>query len=606
MSHYPPVGVFREKDGSWICRVWAPEKERVEIILLEEKDRRVLTLEEEELGYWSATLGDLLPGTRYLFRLDGKDEFPDPASLSQPEGVHGPSEVVDRTFDWTDEDWKGMARGDMIIYELHTGTFSSRGDFRGVIDRLDYLAELGINSIELMPVAQFPGTRNWGYDGVFPFAVQNSYGGLAGLKALVDAAHSRGIAVLLDVVFNHTGPEGSYLNAFAPYFIDKYKSPWGPVVNLDGPLSYGARGYFLQNALLWLDECRIDGLRLDAVHAMYDSSALHFMQELKEAVQEVEERTGGRKLLIAELDLNDPRYISPIERGGYGLGAQWVDEFHHALHAVLTGETSGYYSDFGKISQLQKSFLDTYVYTGQYSKHRKRYFGVPVKNDLDQFVVFSQNHDHTGNRMMGERLSALVSFEALKLAAGAVLLSPYIPLLFMGEEYGEKNPFLYFISHESEELVEAVRKGRKEEFSYFNWENEPPDPFATETFRRSAPCWNCEVDHHAVLLSFYKTLIRLRKRLPCLRAPARDSLYVYPSPGENLVAFERKLGEEQVLVVMNFGREMAEFTTDRFGGKKMLDSSDAEWMGEGKTSVNETPHGLSMQIVPLSILAFQK
>lgn len=603
--HYPPVGVFRQGDGSHTFRVWAPGKKSMELVILAAGNPSYQELQHDGYGYWTAIVQNVNYGTRYRYRVDGENEFADPASLSQPEGVHGPSEVIDLQFTWHDEDWRGVSRGDMIMYEVHTGTFSNEGNFEGIIKRLDHLKQLGINAIELMPIAQFPGSRNWGYDGAFPFAVQNTYGGAIQLKKLVNAAHLAGIAIILDVVYNHTGPEGSCFHAYGPYFIEKYKSPWGPVVNLDDEWSFGVRSYFIQNALLWLDEFHIDGLRMDAVHAMFDNSALHFMEELKLGVKEIEQRTGKRKILIAELDLNNPRYINAPGKGGFGLDAQWVDEFHHALHAVLTGETSGYYSDFGDIKHLHKAFRDTYVYTGEYSQHRRRNFGVPVNNDFDQFVVFSQNHDHTGNRMLGERLSALISFDGLKMAAAATILSPYIPLLFMGEEYGEKNPFLYFISHEDEELVAAVRKGRKEEFSYFNWEADPPDPFARETFQKSFPCWNCEENQEATLLSFYRKLIALRKELPAFRATSRESLLLHPLQ-HNTIAYDRYHASGNVLVVMNFGKEIDEFTLPLSTGRKILDSSAIEWSGSGECSMKEYPGKKVLVLNPLTVTVFEK
>ena len=333
----------------------------------------------------------------------------------------------------------------MIIYELHTGTFSPAHDFEGILQRLDYFVELGITAIELMPLAQFPGDRNWGYDGVFPFAVQHSYGGAAGFRRLVDAAHAKGIAVIVDCVYNHFGPEGNYLGQYGPYFTDKYKTPWGDALNFDDAWSDGVRNYFLQNARMWLEDFQVDALRLDAVHAIKDFSAITFLQELRQLAAEIERTTGCKKLLIAEMDLNDPRYINPPDKGGYGLNGQWIDEFHHALRTLLTGDRSAYYEDFGTIEQLEKAFRHTYVYDGIYSAYRKRHFGGHAGNNpYDQFIVFAQNHDQVGNRALGDRLTNILSFEQLKLAAATVLLSPYVPLLFMGEEYGERRPFQFF------------------------------------------------------------------------------------------------------------------------------------------------------------------
>jgi maltooligosyltrehalose trehalohydrolase len=390
--------------------VWAPEQKNVEI-LLHNNNKSSIPLQQDERGFWKAVLGDVAEGTLYTYRLGGGKEFPDPASRWQPQGVHGPSAVVPGYFEWADHEWKGMPLREMIIYELHVGTFTSAQTFDGVITKLPYLKELGINTIELMPVAQFPGSRNWGYDGVFPFAVQHSYGGATGLKRLVNEAHRSGIAVILDVVYNHLGPEGNYFGEFGPYFSDKYKTFWGSAINFDNAYCDAVRQFFIQNACMWLDEFHIDGLRMDAVHAIWDFSARHFIEELVEQVRRLERQSGRRKILIAELDLNNPRYINPPERGGYGMDGQWIDEFHHALHALITGETDGYYEDFGKVEHLKKAFTDSYVYTGEYSAHRKKNFGVSArKNRYSQFVVFAQNHDQVGNRLLGDRLTHHLSF----------------------------------------------------------------------------------------------------------------------------------------------------------------------------------------------------
>ncbi len=328
---------------------------------------------------------------------------------------------------------------------------------------------IGVNAIELMPVVQFPGSRNWGYDGVFPFAVQHSYGGARGLQTLVDICHQKGIAVVLDVVYNHLGPEGNYLGAYGPYFTDKYNTPWGNALNFDDAWCDGVRQFFIENVLMWFRDFHVDALRLDAVHAIKDFSAVHILREIKMHVNQLTKETGRTHHLIVELDLNDPKFINPLEEQGFGMDAQWIDEFHHALRVTATGESTGYYSDFTGISHLAKAYQDAYVYDGQYSPHRFKKFGLKAENHPgQQFIVFSQNHDQVGNRMLGERTSQLVSLEMQKLMAGAVLVSPYLPMLFMGEEYAEPNPFLYFVSHTDPDLVEAVRKGRKAEFAAFH------------------------------------------------------------------------------------------------------------------------------------------
>jgi maltooligosyltrehalose trehalohydrolase len=590
---YPNVGANYKKDTT-VFTVWAPGRKKVELMLAGASTHAML---QDDRGYWSVTVPGIAAGQLYKYRLDNEKDFPDPASRHQPEGVHGPSAVTDTFFEWTDNGWKGIAMADMILYELHVGTFSTAGNFDGVIEKLDYLKELGITAIELMPVAQFPGERNWGYDGVYPFAVQHSYGGIDGLKRLVNEAHRKRIAVVLDVIYNHLGPEGNYFAQFGPYFTEKYKTPWGGAFNFDDAYCDGVRNYFWQNALMWLDEFHIDGLRLDAVHAIWDFSARHFIAELKSKVNELENRTGRKKILIAEFDLNNPRYISPPAKGGYGLDAQWIDEFHHALHSVVTGEVNGYYEDFGQVIQIAKSLRDSYVYTGQYSKHRKKHFGaMPADNPYSQFVIFAQNHDQVGNRLAGNRISTQVSFEVLKLIAATVLLAPQAPLLFMGEEYGEKNPFRFFIHHSDEELVEIIRKGRKEEFHYFNWEGDVPDPQSEETFLQCKLSWQYDRDEQsALLLGYYKKLIQLRKTHPALQGRDRNAIIVTHRAEENkLVGFTRQHEQKQVLVVLNFGTDPACFSSPlNERGKKMFDSSDAAWKGPGA-------------VAPGSIMAFQR
>ncbi|HYG19030.1 MAG TPA: malto-oligosyltrehalose trehalohydrolase, partial [Ohtaekwangia sp.] len=564
-------------------------------------------LERDERGCWMTALPGIRNDDRYQFELNNDKNFPDPASRWQPEGVHEESAVAAAAFAWSDESWKGLPLGEMIIYELHVGTFTSQGTFDGVIDKLDHLATLGVNAIEIMPVAQFPGTRNWGYDGVFPFAVQHSYGGIQGLKKLVNEAHLKGIAVILDVVYNHQGPEGNYLAAFAPFFTDKYKTGWGSAINFDDAYCDGVRAFYAQNAIQWLDEFHIDGLRMDAVHAIWDFSAHHFIEMLREKVEAVEQATGRKKVLIAELDLNTPRYINPPQSGGYGMDGQWVDEFHHALHALVTGEVNGYYEDFGEVSHLAKAFRDSYVYTGQYSVHRKKHFGVlPAQNPYSQFVVFAQNHDQVGNRLLGDRLTTQLSFEALKLTAAVLLLSPHVPMLFMGEEYGEQNPFQYFISHTDKSLVEAVRKGRKEEFKYFGWKDEVPDPQAEETFRQCVLSWDWHADERRILLSWYRHLIAFRKSRAAMRGYGRGTVVVSPTTENRMITFERRADNDSILVVFNFNKTPAAFTPAVAGSLSILfDSSSQEWNGKG----DPVPATLSIQdtaaINPESVVVFE-
>ncbi|MBT1701782.1 malto-oligosyltrehalose trehalohydrolase [Chryseosolibacter indicus] len=597
-----PVGSFY-KDSACEFVVWAPQREQVSLII----NDKTYPLRKDDLGYWSATIKEAGPGTQYKYQLDGDKILPDPASRAQTQGVHGPSSVVDPEFNWNDSDWMGIPLGEMIMYELHVGTFTKEGTFASIIPKLPYLKDLGVNAIELMPVAQFPGSRNWGYDGVYPFAVQDSYGGVKGLKELVNECHRQGIAVVQDVVYNHLGPEGNYLSEYGPYFTDKYKTNWGKAINYDDAWCDGVRSYYWQNALMWLDEFHIDGLRLDAVHAIWDVSSKHFIDELRMKVRQLEQETGRKKVLIAEFDLNNPRYISSPEKGGYGLDGQWVDEFHHALRSLITEDYSGYYEDFGTAKHLAKAFKDSYVYTGEYSKHRKKFFGsYPETNTFDQFVVFSQNHDQVGNRMLGDRLTHNISYEALKLAAAAVILSPYVPMLFMGEEYGEKNPFQYFISHTDKELVELVRKGRKEEFSYFKWEGEVPDPQGEETFKQCILSWNYEKDEKSnTLLSFYKRLISIRKGSRALQNKQRQSLNIlFVDDATKVIALQRQSDNERMLLAFNFNKAQQTFNnSEKFKLKKLFDSSSKEWLGPGE--ITSSDESASIKLNPESVLIFE-
>lgn len=507
------LGAVYLKNNHCTFKVWAPNARQVEVLLLTPGER-LLPLQMEG-DYFCGQGGDIPPGSLYFYRLNGEVDRPDPASRSQPQGVHGPSQVVTLEFPWNDQTWVGLPLQDYVIYELHVGTFTPEGSFDAVIPRLERLQELGVTAVELMPVAQFPGSRNWGYDGVFPFAVQYSYGGPEALRRLVNACHQRGLAVILDVVYNHLGPEGNYLRDFGPYFTQRYQTPWGEAINFDGPGGDEVRRYFISNALYWITDFHIDALRLDALHAVIDQSARPFLAELAEAVHLQAARLGRRVYLIAESDLNDVRHLQASEIGGYGLDSHWLDDFHHALHTLLTRETGGYYQDFGGWEHLAASYRQGFVYAGQYSTFRRRRHGsssqvIPPY----RFIAFAQNHDQIGNRLNGERLSQLVSFEALKLAAAAVILSPFTPLLFMGEEYGEKAPFLYFISHTDPDLIEAVRRGRAQEFAHFDWESPPPDPQASETFERSRlEIGLLKQPEGRYLWQYYQKLLEIRREM---------------------------------------------------------------------------------------------
>jgi maltooligosyltrehalose trehalohydrolase len=548
-------GIHFPVDGSPMAFCWAPFARKLE---LDSEGKGSYAFSKLADGYWSCECPGLKPGDRYFLKINGKKRFPDPASLSQPDGVHGPSQAVDleEIRKQCLEGYKGLALADLVIYELHTGTFSPEGTFAGIAKRLPYLKGLGVNAIEIMPVASFPGIRNWGYDGVFPYAVQHSYGGPEGLADLVKACHEQGMAVILDVVYNHLGPEGNYLGEFGPYFTKKYQNPWGKAVNFDDEHSHGVRHYFLENALMWLRDFDIDGLRLDAIHAIVDNSPKHFLQELSQEVQQLNAETGRNHFLIGESDLNDPMIFKPTRAGGYGLDSQWCDDWHHALHAKLTGERMGYYIDFGPMEQLVKSFNHAFVYDGIYSKYRKKIFGTPVGDEQgERFVVFTQNHDQTGNRMLGDRLSTLVDFESLKIAAAALLFSPFVPMLFMGEEFGEESPFLFFTSHGSERLAEQVRRGRKREYRAFLKDVEPPDPQAEETFLRSKLKWDFSKNRQKEsLLAFYKRCIQLRKEITLFRPGCRKNIRA-TQMGKGAMLLARKGEKETVLVVFNFSEK---------------------------------------------------
>jgi len=574
--------------------LWAPLINQVALHIVAPTEQ-LIPLQYND-GYWQGTV-EVDPGSLYFYQLDGDPggmceaarDCADPASQFQPQGVHGPSAVIDHSaFAWTDENWAGIPWSESVIYEIHVGTFTAEGTFAAMIPRLPDLQELGINTIEIMPVAQFPGDRNWGYDGVFPYAVQNSYGGVDGFKQFIDACHAQGIAVILDVVYNHLGPEGNYLWGLGTYFTENYKTPWGSAVNYDGAHSDGVRHYFVQNVLYWLETFHIDGLRLDAIHAIYDFGAKHILQEMMEATMLLSERQRQR-YLIAESDLNDPRILRPAPVGGYGMDAQWNDDFHHVLHVLLTEEQDGYYEDYetgaSGLEQLAKAYRENFVHTRNYSRHRRRQHGDrAIDCSPSQFVVFAQNHDQVGNRMKGDRFSHLLSFEAQKLAAAATLLSPSIPMLFMGEEYAETAPFLFFISHTDPQLVEAVRAGRKEEFSAFQQAGEPPDPQAIATFAASKLNWELrQVQPHKALWQFYQKLLQLRIENPALRHSERQNIEVSVLGAEHILKLRRWHQNNQVLCLLNISPSVAKFklTLPPNTWKKLLDSTDITWGGAG-------------------------
>jgi maltooligosyltrehalose trehalohydrolase len=496
--------------------VWAPKCEEIEIGI----EDHLYEMDRTENGWWVLNLPDAEAGQDYHFRLNKKVVCPDPRSLFQPFGVGGPSRLIDlKSFRWTDHQFQARPLSAAVLYELHVGTFTPVGTFQSAIDRLDHLVQLGVTHVELMPIAEFAGTRGWGYDGVFPFAPHHSYGGPTRLAEFVNACHEHGLGVLLDVVYNHLGPAGCCLQRFGPYFTDRHKTPWGSSLNFDGPYSDDVRKYFLDNATMWLRDYHFDGLRLDAVHAIIDTSAMPFLEQLAAEVKHVEAQVGRRLVLIAESNLNDPRIVRPPESGGFGFRAQWNDDFHHAVHAVLTNETDGYYSDFGGIDDVACVFRRPYLYAGRFSPHRLRSHGRPAEGvHASSFIAYSQNHDQVGNRATGERLHQLVSADLAKVAAALTILSPYVPLLFQGEEWAASSPFQYFVDFsEDPDLTRSIVEGRRKEFAGLQDISLVPDPQAKETFERSKLNWaELEEDCHHEMLNWYRELIRVRRRIPAL------------------------------------------------------------------------------------------
>jgi maltooligosyltrehalose trehalohydrolase len=591
-----PAGLGCRWFGPERCEflVWAPKARKVELSIVSPNRMRV-PMETDGSGYHWAVPAGVKPGALYFYRLDGKLERPDPASRRQPKGVHGPSAVEDPAFAWHDGAWKGLPLERHVVYELHVGAFSKPGTFAGVVSRLDTLADVGVTALCLMPVAQNPGRRNWGYDGVYPFAVQESYGGAAGLKRLIDAAHGKGLAVILDVVHNHLGPEGNYLRDFGPYFTAG-GTPWGEAMNLDGPGSDEVRRYFIESAVRWAGEFHADGLRLDAVHALRDFSARPFVEELTEAAHGLARGRGRTFNILAESILNDPRVVTPSAQGGWGCDGQYSKDFHHCLHVALTGEDAGFYADYSGLADLARAYREAYVFTGQYSAWRRRSHGRSARGlPASRFMVFSQDHDEAGNRPGGERLASLLDFESLKLAAAAVALSPYIPLLFMGEEYGETAPFYFFTDHADRRLAAAVRRGRREMYEHHSWpQRASPDPNAPATFAR------CKLDHglrrqgrHKLLQGFYKRLYALRREHPALAPRDRENLDVELLERQEALAVRRRSGSEEAFFVLHFGKAPARLRLDLPGGNwlKLLDSAEPEWGGPGSPAARRLAGG---------------
>jgi maltooligosyltrehalose trehalohydrolase len=577
------LGATIVPDEGCSFEVWAPNAERVEVHLLDPVDE-YLELEPSDRGYFHATVRGVGAGARYRFRLDGDGEFADPASRFQPDGVHGPSEVFDpAAFAWTDLGFNAPAFAEQVLYELHVGTYTEEGTFDAAASRLEELRELGVTTVEIMPIAEFPGSRNWGYDGVFPYAAESGYGGPAAFQRFVDRAHALGLGVFLDVVYNHLGPEGNVLPSFGPYFSGKYRTPWGEAVNVDDGGSDEVRRYFTENGLRWLEEFHVDGLRLDAIHAIVDTSARPFLAEVPEAVQELSQRIGRRLFAIAETPENDTRTITPRDLGGQGFDALWSDGFHHAVHAYATGEREGYYMDYGTLEQVAQALAEGWVFSGQYSRFwGRRHGSSPRPASPDRFLVYNQNHDQIGNRMNGERLSTLVPSDVVKLMAGVALLSPYVPMLFMGEEYGETSPFQYFVSHQDAELVEAVRRGRAEEFRQFTWAGDPPDPQSEETFARSKLDRSLrEKPAHAGLLKYHRALIALRRSEPALATATKDGLETWADSGAGMLRLRRRVEAQEAVAFFNFGADDVTTPLPEGVWTRALDSAEERFAGPG-------------------------
>ena len=574
--------------------LWAPTPEYVAIKLTESSE--VIPLQKQELGYWHVSTTAIKPGTLYTFVLDHETECQDPASLSQPEGIQGPSQAVDMaSFYWEDAGWVTPALEEYIIYEIHVGTFTPAGTFAAIEEKLDYLKALGITAVEIMPIAQFTDARNWGYDGVFSYAAQDSYGGAKALQHLINACHFKGIAVVLDVVYNHYGPDGNFLSHFGPYLTDKYCTPWGKAVNFDDAWCDGVRRHVLENVLMWFRDFHIDALRIDAAHAIKDCSPVHILQQLRQHVDQLMEQTGRRHYLIVECDLNDPRFINPVADNGFGMDAQWIDEFHHSLRVTVGEEKKGYYADFNGLAHLAKSFQDAYVYDGQFSVVREKLFGRKAeKNPGHQFVVFSQNHDQVGNRKRGERSGQLYSYDTLKVLAGTVLVSPYIPLLFMGEEWAETNPFFFFASHSTPELAKDTKKGRQEEFSAFHSDGEVPDPQTEETYDGAKLQWGLlDQEPHKTLLRYYQTLIAFRQQLPALRNLNREQTNVTLYDDKQSLVLHRWQDDQHVLCLINFSKQpqtiTVSFIAESKHWQKLMDSADAKWQGTSPSAISLAP-----------------
>lgn len=575
-----PLGASLHADGITF-RVWAPACRTVDLVI---EGRAPERMREVGDGICELTVPALESGLRYQYRLDGERYRPDPVSRWQPEGVHGPSAVVDPTrFAWTDQGFRGHAHADLVFYELHVGTYTTAGTFAALIPHLAKLAELGVTAVELMPVAEFPGSRNWGYDGVHLYAPQSTYGGPQGLRRLVDACHAQGLSVFLDVVYNHLGPEGNYLAEYGPFFTDRYKTPWGTAINFDGPDSAGVRRHFVENARAWVREFHVDGLRVDAVHSIFDASPVHILTELAEAARDEGRALGRRVHVVVESHDNDRRLVLPTSEGGLGLDGIWSDDFHHAMHVRLTGEHGGYYADYQAQDALPRAIAEGFAFQGEHSE----YFGRPrgtSSGDLpgQHFVICTQNHDQVGNRAKGDRLSTIVTFEAVKLAAALMFAVPALPLLFMGEEYGETSPFQFFTSFLDPKLAEAVRRGRTAEFARFAWQGEVPDPGAPATFLRSRLNHSlATAPRHRELRDYYRRWLALRAEHPALGCRHKDLARATLDAAGHVLTLRRSApGGPAIALVANLTGTRQPLPEVK--GRVVLDSAETRFGGPGQ------------------------
>jgi maltooligosyltrehalose trehalohydrolase len=585
-------GALPDAGASIAWRVWAPRARQVELLLANgfsgEAAFRKVAMQPTARGHFVYREEDIAEGQRYSFSIDGGPARPDPASRWQPDGVHRPSAVVRLPrFDWSEGRWKGLPRSELVLYELHVGTFTPEGTFDSLIGRLVELRDLGVTAIELMPVSQFPGGRSWGYDLAHPFAVHNTYGGPRGLQRLVAACHRVGLAVVLDVVYNHFGPEGTYVGDFGPYFTDRYNTPWGRAINFDDAGCDEVRAFVLDNVRMWIRDFHVDGLRVDAVHAVYDFGTRHILREIKEAADAEALRLGRPVHVIAESDLNDARLLNPPQCGGYGLDAQWSDDFHHAVHAFLTGERTNYYADFGRPEHIVKAINHAFVYDGVYSPFRGRRHGAPAgDHSRDRFVVAIQNHDQIGNRPRGDRLGTILEPGQQRLAAGLLLLAPAIPLIFMGEEYDETRPFPYFCSFEDPQIADAARRGRRREFAYEGNEDEVPDPQARETFESAKLSWSWKRSRQAGLRNLYQRLLVLRRRwFPLAKSLShRATLVEGGDGGALLLRLDRTIatedGDSNLVTFFNLDSRPQQLPkSERFDGSLLLRSEDSQFGG---------------------------